>query len=271
MLCEYASGYADPDGDFVETEEETCDAVCPTDAQGKPERLACLATDAGPACVVRGGCVGGRRFETMAPFRAGGDRVDARLGAYFAEMAYLEAGSVTAFESLAEDLVRLDAPAWLVRRCLAAAKDEQRHAELMTDLAGRHGHGESIDAPAGRPPAHTLAELAFENAVEGTREAYGAFVVAWMARLAPAPVARTLRSIARDEARHAELSATVDAWARRSLDPASCASVDAARRRAVAELLAVAPDTALEELGADEPTQAAARGRLVALLRHPLV
>ncbi|NUO49249.1 MAG: ferritin-like domain-containing protein [Polyangiaceae bacterium] len=263
-LCEYSSGYADPEGDFKEAEEATCDATCSAFEGAEKTRTGCLATNAGSACVVERYCVGGRRYEAMPAFEQRGTG----LGWYYAEMAYLEAGSVTAFESLATEIESIGAPAWLVRKCRAAAKDEQRHANLVAELAAQHGYGHATEAPKEQPPPRTLGELAVENAVEGTREMYGAFVAAWMARLAPGDVSRTLRSIARDEARHALLSTMIEAWAVRSLDDGARAEVEAARRRAVGELVDVPHDPALEELGATVEEQAQARGRLTAFLQR---
>src|SRR5688572_11899266 len=51
-------------------------------------------------------------------------------GGYLARMAHFEAASVAAFEQLADELVALEAPAFLVEQALKAAHDERMHAEL---------------------------------------------------------------------------------------------------------------------------------------------
>src|SRR5205814_1560141 len=74
------------------------------------------------ACI---GCPGGggRRPAGLVGERGRGR--DA-VGAYFAEMAWLEAASVRAFASLAEELASHGAPAALVAAARSAARDEAR-------------------------------------------------------------------------------------------------------------------------------------------------
>jgi hypothetical protein len=60
-------------------------------------------------------------------------------GAWFATMAHAEAASVVSFVRLAATLVAHDAPAELVARCRAAARDEARHAQVMARHARVHG------------------------------------------------------------------------------------------------------------------------------------
>lgn len=80
-----------------------------------------------------------------------------------------------------------------------------------------------------------LAALAAENAIEGcARESYGALVAAWQATHAiDDDVRAAYASIARDEARHALLSAAIDDWARTRLPHAVTESIAVRRERAI--------------------------------------
>lgn len=176
-------------------------------------------------------CPGGRRPAALrdpAPARI------AEAGAWLAQMAWLEAASVPAFEELARDLARFDAPASLVRGAIRAAGDERRHAAQIGALARARGFE---PPPVARGPfaARSLQEIAEENAAEGgVRETYGALLAAMQAAAAADPdVRRTMRGIARDEARHALLSDGIDRWARTRLDGAP---LTGARRAAVLAL-----------------------------------
>ena len=155
-------------------------------------------------------------------------------GAWLARMAWMEAASVDAFLELSRDLARFDAPAALVRAARAAADDERRHARTMAKLA--RARGAELQAP--RRTDHvpsTLESLAHDNAVEGgVREAFGAMLASIQAVHAPDRDLRdSMRVIARDEARHAMLSAHIDDWARTRTDGAA---LDRARAAAAREL-----------------------------------
>jgi rubrerythrin len=164
---------------------------------------------------------------------------DDPLGALFVHLTALEAASVPAFEALADDLAAHGAPAPLRRAARRAAADERRHARLMGALAADHGAA----APTVRPPARSapsLLALARDNAVEGcVRETFGALVALWQAERAGDPRVRAaMRSVARDELRHAALGWRIDAWAEALLDPPQREEVARAKRAAVAEVRA---------------------------------
>ncbi len=177
----------------------------------------------------------GRRPEGLVQHDAGGAAIG--LGAYFAEVAHLEAASVVAFERLARELARLGAPDSLVQRARRARADEIRHARRTASLA--HRFGEVVRSIEVTPMiTRDLLAVAVENAVEGcVRETYGALVAAFQARTARDPDVRAvLAGIARDEARHAELSHDVARWLETRLDGPSRRRVAAERSRALEEL-----------------------------------
>src|SRR5581483_682033 len=105
-------------------------------------------------------------------------------------------------------------------RAREAARDERRHARTMTALARRRG-ATVPRVRATRRRSRALFDIALENAVEGcVREAYGALFAVWQSEHATDPRVRSaMRSIARDEATHAELAYDVHAWAREILQP----------------------------------------------------
>ncbi len=70
------------------------------------------------------------------------------------------------------------------------------------------------------------------------RETYGALVSLWQAEHAgDARTRRAMKPIAVDEVRHAQLAWSVAAWAEPRLDEPVRQRIDAARRKAFAELL----------------------------------
>jgi hypothetical protein len=144
------------------------------------------------------------------------------VGDFFCQLAELEEASLPAFRFLKRDLVALGAPRSSIRAAGRAARDETRHARMMTALGRRHGGTRTWPVVHRRPRA-TLSEMTIENAVEGcAREAYGALVATWTACQARNPEVRAcFARIARDERNHAML-----AWkiARR------CSRVEAERR-----------------------------------------
>ena len=176
--------------------------------------------------------------------------------------AHDEAASVYAFAALARELARLGAPAHLLARIRAAAADEVRHADAVARLVADRGG--ACRRPARQPFAERSArEIAVENAVEGcVRETWAALLAAHQARHAADPQVRaTMRAIADDEARHAELAWAIDAWLQAALDDDARAEVEAARRTAAAALLAgVAADSPAAALvrEAGVPARAAA-------------
>ncbi len=154
------------------------------------------------------GCIEGRRPAglrvTDVPWLSG-------VGPCLAEIAHMEAAAVLAFDELHARLVERDAPAALLSRVVAAREDEVRHAAMTAGLAAKFGG----DVPV--PVVERVEnerDLTLENAVEGcVREAFGAVVSAFQAaRAGDAAIRSAFVEIARDEARHAELSWAIHAW-----------------------------------------------------------
>ncbi|HEY6561387.1 MAG TPA: ferritin-like domain-containing protein [Polyangiaceae bacterium] len=182
-----------------------------------------------------GHCIG-RRHDG---FVAGAGTDDDDLGAFFAELAELEAASVPAFWHLHAELLHHGADRILLDEARRAAADEVRHAGVMAELAYKYG-------AAPRParvhplPLRPLAKLACENVVEGcVRETFGALIATYQAsHAADADVARALEEIAEDETRHAALAFRVAAWLEPKLSDDARQSVRAARDAALAELRA---------------------------------
>ncbi len=168
---------------------------------------------------------------------------------FLAQAAFLEAASVPAFERLASELAAHRAPRRLQVAALRAARDEVRHARVMTALA--ESEGATVERPrVRRPRVRTLEALAIENAVEGcVHETFAAAVA--MAQSLAAPDARlrnTMRRIATDELRHAELAWRVARWLDTRLDTAARARVTRARDRAARRLVRNASAAPAEEL-----------------------
>lgn len=174
-----------------------------------------------------GACVG-RRPEGLVSRPSGG---------WFARAAHLEAASVEAFRVLARELALHEAPSSLIAEAERSARDEIRHAAMMTRLAMRFG--ERVEPPIveHREP-RSLFELARENAIEGcVRETYGAVEAMMLAELETDPqIARVMHAIARDETRHAELSWSVASWANERLSHDERREISAAMDTAIREL-----------------------------------
>lgn len=197
-------------------------------------------------------CAIGRRPEGLVLNVASGCEPLARL---LAECAQLEAASVPAFLRLAHELQGLGAHglAYAARR---SAQDEVRHTRQMRRLAARYGGrpiGPRVQDPARARGAY---EIARDNAVEGcVRETYGALLAWQQAATARDPeVAETMREIAADETRHAELSWQIAEWLEPRLAGHERAALDKARSQALAQLAREIaadplPDRARAEIG----------------------
>jgi hypothetical protein len=159
-------------------------------------------------------------------------------GRYLALAAHLEAASVAAFRDLAAELERFGAPLPLRRAAHRAARDEERHARVVTGLARRHGAVPNSPRRRTPPPPESLGRFLARNAVEGcVRETYGAFVAHHQALRAEEPaVARALARIAEDETRHAELAWAIHGWGLSSLAPRARVHLAKAQEKALAEL-----------------------------------
>ncbi len=179
-------------------------------------------------------CPGGRRPEG---FVDAASPEPESAGRWFARLAALESGSVSAFERMVDELTLHRAPADLVERAREAVVDERRHTELTADLARTFGHEPSLSTAEPMSP-RSLDAVALDNAVEGcVRETYGALVATWQAAHARDPrVAAAMGVIAEDETRHAALSWALHAWARERLDADQRAAVERAMRDAVSDL-----------------------------------
>jgi len=155
-----------------------------------------------------------------------------------ARAAWLEAASIHAFRRLSRELEAHGAPPALVRRARACARDEARHARIMTRMARRRGA--AVPRVVVRScDVRDLESIARENAVEGcARETFGALFAAWFARAAADRELReAMTAIAPDELRHAALAWDVAAWAETKLGAAARARVRKARRGATARLV----------------------------------
>jgi len=169
-----------------------------------------------------------------------------KIGAFFAEIAHLEASAVVAFRVLAHELHAHGAPSTLVRAARDAADDEVRHAGSMSHIARRFG-AQPARVEVQPRPVRSLYEIALDNACEGcVRETFGAMIGTHQAAAAADPgIAAALSDIAADETRHAALSWAIAEWIEPRLTDEERARIRTARSRAVIELraeMACSPD-----------------------------
>jgi hypothetical protein len=225
------------DGSLPRHPELSCD-TCPDQGREGAQLTNCYASAsetpgrANVTCSYVTCSNDGRRPEGLVEARV--PQAGDALGALFAHAAWLEAASVPAFLRLAEELKAHGAPEALVKAARRCAGDEVRHTRQMQALAHRHGATmPEVELPPFEP--RSLEAMLLENAVEGcVRETFGAFVAGWQGRTANDPQVRgTLRAIARDEVRHAELAWAVDAWAREHLGAAQRERLLEAKRDAL--------------------------------------
>lgn len=141
--------------------------------------------------------------------------------AWLRDATLMEAASVAAFEELAWRLEGLGAPAALPEAARVARDDEARHAGAMAALLARRAGPARVRVSVRRGALGSIPELAADNLVAGCiGEAWGALEAAAQARRAPDPDVRAaMERVAREEARHALLSAAIDRWARARLTP----------------------------------------------------
>lgn len=128
--------------------------------------------------------------------------------------AQSEHGSIAAFSRLSQELMAHGAPPELIIRCHTAALDEIAHARMCLEVARSFGAGD-VDfgaVPMPTPRSARLAELACEALEEGCVEEGIAAVRARVASdRCDGAISDTLRTIADDETRHAQLAwATLD-------------------------------------------------------------
>lgn len=134
------------------------------------------------------------------------------------EDALAEHASVASFARLTLELLALGAPSALVERAQSAALDEIRHARLCFALSARYSGlavGPSPLDVGGALESIDLEELAVRTLRDGCMgETVAALIVAEQSEAAQDPeLARALRGIADDEARHAELAWSLLRWA----------------------------------------------------------
>lgn len=169
--------------------------------------------------------------------RGGRSRGSNPVGRFLAEVAQLEAASVDAFAQFGAELQAHRAPHAFVAGAESARRDEVRHARATRRLARTYGSG--VPASRVRPvPLKGMVAMAADNAAEGcVRETFGALVAHAQARAAQDPeVRRVMRTIARDETRHAALSWRVAGWARARMGSAERARVRRSARQSVERL-----------------------------------
>lgn len=258
-------------GDSCESQYQLCQRLCtqsptraiPTcyvvDVDGGEKTVTCET--AGHPC--------GRRHEGLAPMQ---DEHASPVAQWLVEAAYLEDASVSSFEILARELAAHGAPERLVRAAEESARDEVRHARMMSSLAQRHG-GRPRRASKPDRATRELLPMVIENAVEGcVNETYGALLAWYQSQHATDPKMRAaMTQIADDETRHAALAWQIAAWAEPRLDVEARESVRTARARALDALESSlgAEPSATVAAAVGLPAPAAARDmlkRLVAAL-----
>lgn len=156
-------------------------------------------------------------------------QASSEAGAYFAQLADLEAASVDAFEIVAGDLARFGAPKWMQNEAMRAARDERRHARTMSKLARARG-GRVRRRSRTRTHVRDLFTFALENAVEGcVRETYGA-LLAWHQAIhaRDADVRAAMQAIAHEETRHAAFARAMHAWTMKRLSARERAKIERA-------------------------------------------
>jgi len=195
------------------------------------------------------------------------------IGDFLARSAELEAASVVAFRVLEGELRAHDAPAELLGRVREAAEDEVIHARLMRHLAERFGGRPSVRSVR-VTKVRALEAIALENSLEGcVAETWGCLIGMHQAEQARGPLLRHVyRRIAGDEARHAQLSWDIAAWAETKLDAGARERLAQRRAEAVHELgtslsQESEPSSLREVLGLPD---AATRRRLFTHVNHTL-
>ena len=236
VLCDPGSGEDAP----CETEAAACQRTC----EGQLEMFERLATcsfqpDKKTIVCETVGMPCGRAHDGLRPMAP--CEHASPVARWLEEAAYLEDASVTSFAILARELEAHGAPAHLVRAAKKSARDEVRHARVMTALAQRHGgRATRSDRSARARATRSLEDMLLENAVEGcVNETYGSLVAWYQAANARDPKVRAaMTPIARDESEHAALAWRIAAWAERRLDDEARARVERARASAVVRLRA---------------------------------
>ena len=185
------------------------------------------------------------------------------VGRFLAQVAELEAASVPAFEQLGDELRVHRSPASFIAAARAARADEVRHAAITARLARMHG-AQPRPPAVRRMPCRDMVSMVADNAAEGcVRETFGALVAHVQSRRAQDPAVRgAMRSIARDETRHARLSWDVARWARPHMTLSERAQVARRARQSIdrlrEELTAPQHSRVHDAVGIPDPEQARA-------------
>ncbi len=160
------------------------------------------------------------------------------MGCWLAEASHAENVSCAALRAVAGELESHDAPEGLSRRAREAAEAALGHGAMLEAMALRWGV-RPLRPKVVPIAARSLEALAAENAAQGcVRVTWSALEAHYQALAARDPVIRrAMTRIAADGSRHAELSWTVDMWARRRLQRAARERVERARVQAVADVL----------------------------------
>jgi hypothetical protein len=192
-----------------------------------------------------------------------GEEARRRLADAWAADAQLEHASVASFSRLSLELLAFGAPAELIELTHRAALDEVRHSQLCFALASAYA-GTDL-APSALPVgphvalARDLSALVASAVLEGcVGETLAAVQASAQRDQASDPaVKRALSTIAEDEARHAELSFRIVAWAIK----AGGAEVRQAAAQAFAEAFAAPHLSGAAAAGEGAPEEVA-HGRL---------
>lgn len=193
------------------------------------------------------------------------DAERAHLAAAWLHAAHQEHASIASFSRFSLELLAFGAPPELVAAAHSAALDEIGHARACFGLASRHageplGPG-ALPLPAALPVARSLAEVAAATVEEGcVGETLAALFAAEQRAAASDPeVCAALETIAREEARHAELGWAAVRWALAAGGEPVRRAVEAAFRRAIARVATSLPDDLPPSV---RPEVLAAHGRL---------
>jgi hypothetical protein len=224
VACAYASDNLDVFDDLVsnydyeELQLDDCALMIPTREQ--PGLLQCSGVR-----IDREVSFAGRRPLAWAQ----GER-----GEPLDQMATMEQVSIRAFEQLAAQLRHVGAPANLIERCHAAARDEARHVMLIESLGGRTLARADLSASVEAP----LLDIALHNAIEGcVAETWAALLARRQSEHAADPdTRRVFAEIAEDECRHAQLAWDLHDWLCPRLEAGRAEQVCAARLAALVEL-----------------------------------
>lgn len=234
LLNDVDACLVDPQADGGTQDSNLCYQLCSWD---EPDCYYYELPEAGYYLTCGKGCIGrlhdaarNDAASTCAPLHA-------TAGDVLADAARLEAASVDAFEIVARELEAFGAPVNLVSAARGAARQERRHARVVAKLA--ISRGVTPRAPSARASrARDLRSFAIENAVEGcVRETYGAALATFQAaRARAADVREAMRSIALDEASHAELSFAIEDWLMTVIDDDTRSEIARVRSNAIAAL-----------------------------------